>query len=409
MYFKMNSKHVRYITCAACSVVLGVGAMSFDSEAAAPVSGIFAMTTTNCAVEKTSQDKETIYSGVTLAFNNALAGNASASESVATAGVVKTAFTSYEDVAICTVEDSLNVRKAPDENSEVVGKMYKNCAASIIGMEGDWYKISSGNVVGYVKRQYMVVGNAELAKSVSKRLATVTAAAIDVYEQPDTNSVSIAKYPQGEALLVVDESVPGWVKVSCENGDGYIMSNCLSLSTEYVLAESKAEEQARIAKEEAERQAAAAQALKLKQQQAKNNTKTNSKSTSSKSSSGSGRSYSSASGSGGSAVVAYGSQFVGNPYVYGGSSLTNGTDCSGFVMSVYGAYGVSLPHSSYAMANCGYAVSQDDMQPGDLVIYSGHVGIYAGDGQLLHASNERTGITYSNVNYRPIQTVRRIY
>mgnify|MGYP003292911631 CR=1 FL=1 len=109
------------------------------------------------------------------------------------------------------------------------------------------------------------------------------------------------------------------------------------------------------------------------------------------------------------AVVAYAKQFVGNPYVYGGTSLTRGTDCSGFVMSVYNHFGVSLPHSSYSMRRVGHKVSLRDIQPGDIVCFSGHVGIYAGNGQIVNAINERKGIGMSDLYARKVITVRRIF
>ena len=112
----------------------------------------------------------------------------------------------------------------------------------------------------------------------------------------------------------------------------------------------------------------------------------------------------------GNAVVDYAMQFVGNPYVYGGTSLTNGADCSGFVMSVYKNFGVSLPHSSSADRSQGYDVGGlANAQPGDIVCYSGHVGIYAGNGQIVHASTSKTGIIVSNANYRNVLAVRRIF
>lgn len=108
-------------------------------------------------------------------------------------------------------------------------------------------------------------------------------------------------------------------------------------------------------------------------------------------------------------IVAYAKQFIGNPYVYGGTSLTRGADCSGFVLSVYRHYGVSLPHSSYSMRNVGHKVSLNDIQPGDIVCFPGHVGIYAGNGQVVNAINERKGIGMSDLYARKIITVRRIF
>ena len=121
-------------------------------------------------------------------------------------------------------------------------------------------------------------------------------------------------------------------------------------------------------------------------------------------------SSSSSSGSGsGSSVVDYATQFVGNPYVWGGTSLTNGADCSGFVQSVYHNFGVDLPRTSYEQQNAGKEVSYADAQPGDLICYGGHVAIYMGDGKIVHASNAKDGIKVSNdATYRTILSVRRL-
>lgn len=124
------------------------------------------------------------------------------------------------------------------------------------------------------------------------------------------------------------------------------------------------------------------------------------------SSSSSGSSYS---GGSGSSVVDYATQFVGNPYVWGGTSLTNGADCSGFVQSVYNNFGVSLPRTSYEQQNAGREVSYSEAQPGDLICYGGHVAIYMGNGKIVHASNSRDGIKVSdNAAYRTILSVRRL-
>ena len=420
MEFKFNSKHVRYMTAIACTgLAVGVGGFSLNANAATKstaLSGVTAMTATTSANEDAAVDEGATTAGVTLLMGNALADDAGATVAANSASLVQTGNASYEDIAICQTESYTNVRALPDENSEIVGMLYNNCGASVVESEGDWYKIVSGNVTGYVKREYLVIGNVDLARSVSQRQATVSAGALQVKDQASDSGISVGDFPQGTVFTVLDESMKdsGWIKITCENGDGFVKTSEVTLSTKYALAETVAEANARLAQEEAQRQAAAeAMAKMAKAAQAQNSKSTSSSKSSSKSSSssssGSSRSYAAPGSGSGSSVASYASQFVGNPYVYGGSSLTGGTDCSGFVMSVYAQYGVSLPHSSYSQQNCGYSVSQSDMQPGDIVCYGSHVGIYVGDGNIVHASNERDGIKISNANYRSIADVRRIY
>ena len=253
---------------------------------------------------------------------------------------------------------------------------------------------------GYVKGEYCVTGDAavDYAKEVGTRIATVTTTTLKVREQPGLEETVLGLVPIEDELIVTEE-LDGWVKVNIEEGDGYVSMDYVTLSTEFVKAESIAEEKARLAKEEEARKAAQAAARK---KTAEN------KAAGSKSESG-GKTYANPTGSSGADVVQFAKQFVGNPYVYGGTSLTNGADCSGFVMSVYKNFGVNLPHSSAADRSVGAAVNGlENAQPGDIICYSGHVGIYAGNGQIVHASTSRTGIIVSSATYRSILSIRRI-
>lgn len=312
----------------------------------------------------------------------------------------------FSNLVIAQVSYYVNVRDIPSEEGEVVGKLYNNSAGEWIDKDGDWYKIRSGNVTGYVKSEFVVSGDAavELARKVGERVAVVQTTTLKVREEASLDAPVLGLVPMQDRLTVTEETT-GWVKVSIEEGDGWVSKEYVSVSTEFPKAESKAEEEARLRKEEAARKAAIAAANR-----AAGKGKSAKSGKSGKSSGGGGGSYS-ASGSGiGANVANYALQFVGNPYVYGGSSLTSGTDCSGFTSSVYRNFGVSLPHSSGAQRSMGYSVGGlANAQAGDIVCYSGHVGIYIGGGQIVHASTAKTGIKVSNAGYRNVLDVRRIF
>ncbi len=313
----------------------------------------------------------------------------------------------FSKLVIAKVNDYVNIRDGAGEDNEIVGKLYDKSVGEFIEEEDGWYKIKSGSVTGYVKSEYCVTGDdaIKLAKKVGTRVAVVNTTTLKVREDASLDSAVLGLVPIEEELSVVEET-DEWVKVDIEEGYGYVHYDYVILRTDFVEAESIEEEKARLAKEEAAKKAAAAAAKKA-QEKISSNKKTDSSSKKSNSSSGT---FVSSGGGVGSEVVNYAMQFVGNPYVYGGSSLTNGTDCSGFVMSVYKNFGVNLPHSSTADRSQGYDVGGlSNAKAGDLVCYSGHVGIYAGNGKIVHASNARTGIIVSDANYRNVLAVRRIF
>lgn len=321
--------------------------------------------------------------------------------------------TKYDKMAVAQVNDYVNIRRKPDENAELLGKLYSNSVATVIRKKGNWYKIKSGSVTGYVKGDYISVGDEDLIKSVGVQIAKVNTTTLKVRSKASKKSEVLTLVPGGEELTVASMKAydDGWVKVAVDDGKGFVSSDYVDISREYTYAESKAEEEARLAIEQARIEAEEAARRAQEEAAAANDSSagTSSGTASTETSGQSAPETSSTSGSGQS-VVNYASQFLGNPYVYGGSSLTGGTDCSGFVMSVYSHFGVSLPHSSSALRGAGYGVSYDSMQPGDIICYNGHVAIYAGGNTVIHASNPADGIKYTSpANYRTVVAVRRIF
>ena len=282
---------------------------------------------------------------------------------VSDSGAVQTAVADaskygYTNLGMSIAEGNLNIREAADSEASMVGKLPENGAVEILGTEGSWYHIKSGEVEGYVSAEFIITGEEALKKAneVATNKAKVTADAVHVRLEANTDSAILSNVFSGDELEVIAE-LGDWVQVNVDGETGYISAEFVECGI--ALPDAMTMSEARY-------------------------------------------------GEGVSDVrvdlVNYAVQFVGNPYVWGGTSLTRGADCSGFVLSIYSKYGISLPHSSRAQSNYGTRVSTLELQPGDLLFYGSggisHVAIYIGGGQIVHASTETTGIIVSNAFYR---------
>ena len=317
------------------------------------------------------------------------------------------------EIVVAQVNDYINVRADADAESDIVGKLYNGSVAKVLGRTGNgWARVRSGDVTGYIREEYVATGDTaqQLADSVTTKKAVVTTETLRVRAAAQADSDVITLIGQGQTLDILEET-DGWYKVNTEDGEGYISADFADVEDVYPEAVSRAQEEAEEAAAEASRKAEEEAAKAVSNAAAGTAGASGSK----KKSGGSGalNTYTGSSGSGsasGQAVANYALQFVGNPYVWGGSSLTNGTDCSGFTMAVYANFGVSLPHYTGSQEHSGTAVnSLAEAQPGDLILYSGHVAIYLGNNQIVHASNPRYGITTGTATYRNIVAIRRIF
>ena len=305
-----------------------------------------------------------------------------------------------EELVVARVDDFVYVREEPNSESDYAGKLYANGVGKVLVPDdgSGWVKVQSGDVTGWVKAEFLASGiyAKELASEVASQKAKVTADTLRVRAAADAQSDVITLIPNGEEFEVLEE-LDGWLKVNTPDGEGYISADFADVEDFYPEAESKIAEAERLAEEARKAQA---------QRQG-----SSSSGSSGKSYQGNGSYRATSDGSSQQQAVAnFALQYIGNPYVWGGSSLTNGTDCSGFTMAVYQHFGVSLPHYDASQRSCGSAVSSlSEALPGDLICYNGHVGIYIGGGQIVHASNPSSGIKVSNAAYRQIVAIRRIF
>ena len=356
------------------------------------------------------------------------------------------------ELAVAAPNVYLNIHTDASLGSEVIGKLYSNDVAKILQDNGgDWVKIKSGSLVGYVLGEYLVKGDeaALLSELVKKNVAVVDNSEneVKVHKNKSEKNV-IMTVSQGEQIEVrenMEEEDDGWIEVSTENGKGYVKMEDVSVTDSYPVAETAEEQQERMenatvkdiaddAQKKADKASEVAQAAAQKAEEAASvfededaePTKAEEKAAETaqavaeKAQTAADNMQVTADtakeemlnhgAETGQAVADFALQFVGNPYVWGGSSLTHGTDCSGFTMAVYSNFGVGLPH--YDASQRGYGIGIDslsDARPGDLICFYGHVGIYIGDGMMVHASNARDGIKISKADYRPIAAIRRIF
>lgn len=345
-------------------------------------------------------------------------------------------YSPYANLGISIATNYVNVRSQPSTESEIVGKLYNGSAAEILEwLPGDWVKIVSGDVEGYIASNYLATGKEaeKLVDKYAEKYATVVnTQTLRVREEPSKEARTLELIPLGERYPVLEE-LDEWAKIlitSDEYGNdftGYVHKDYVDIEVIFKKAISIEEEQRLIRMQQEAERAEAERLQRLaeeeerrrqeelrKQEEARKAAEQKKKEEQSKkeeekpvNSSGSGSKS-------GKEIVDYALKFVGNRYVYGGNSLTNGTDCSGFVKLVYERFGYTLERQSRQQAKQGRKVSEADRQPGDLIFYANsngvvnHVALYIGDDKIVHAANSKQGIIISKYNYRKIYCVRRI-
>ena len=275
----------------------------------------------------------------------------------------------YMNLGIANVNDHLNIREEPKEDAELVGKMTKHAACEILDVSGNWAHIKSGKVDGYCNTEFLYTG--EKALSIAEEeitlVATIQTTTLFVREEASKDSAVLTMVPLGEEYVVTEgEKDSDWFKIEIDEDEGWISSEYVTIAEQLDKAQSMKE---------------------LKYGEGVSDVRVS--------------------------LVNYAKQFIGNRYVWGGTSLTKGADCSGYVQSIFRKYNVYLPRTSAAQSTVGKKISPGDAQPGDLFFYArggriGHVGIYIGGGQIVNAHSRRTGIRIDNAYYRKPAVVRRV-
>ena len=322
---------------------------------------------------------------LTIAASVLMTGNIKADEKDTTKETSTATESKYANKAVADIYSTttLNIRKKGSINAKIVGKMKKGNIATVLKKGSEWSKVRSGNVTGYVKNQYLVFGDEieNFAKQNVKKVAKVQTETLRVRKKASTDSKIVTLVSEDDKLKVKKQT-DDWAKVKVDGQTGYVSKDYAKVTYSFGKAKS------------------------MKQIQAEQAAKKASVSISSSGSSATG-----------SRIASYAQQFVGNPYRYGGNSLTSGIDCSGFTQQIMAKFGYSISRTSSSQSGDGRAVSTSNLRVGDLVFYGDggsidHVALYIGGGQVVHASNSapypRGGIKISNVNYRTPICARRI-
>ncbi|MEG1291177.1 MAG: NlpC/P60 family protein [Lachnospiraceae bacterium] len=343
---------------------------------AACLTGVTAL----CMVQMPVDAAHGVNAGVTAVFGESLAVGAvaykSASEAPKTTEVSPIAIPQaapasticgYTNLGIAKVENHLNIREGAGEEYALVGKLPVDAGCEIVTMDGEWYQIQSGDVTGYVKGEFLLTGEAAMTRAaeIKATVATATTKTLNARTEPNTECSIWTTIGEGEELRVLAD-LGEWIQVEVDGDACYVAKEFVTLSEELPKAMNMTE---------------------INYGEGISNVRVD--------------------------MIQYASQFVGNRYVWGGTSLTNGVDCSGFTMRIYEKYGISLPHSSKAQSGYGTKVNASDAKPGDLFFYGSggginHVAMYIGNGQVVHASSAKTGIKISNAFYRSPICVTRL-
>ena len=314
----------------------------------------------------------------------------------------------YLSFAIADVNSYVNVRKEPNTDSSILGKIYDGAVAQILSTVGEgenmWFQIVSGNVEGYIKAEYFIYGEeaAAVMDQYVAKFVQVNVSELNVRKDKTTNSARIGYVSSGERLRLL-EDCGEWIKVQyTDKIVGYVFAQYVTIQEEYIYAKSPADEKAeRDFIKELEKRAG------VSEDKVKEDTSVTVKPPSA--------SYETNSELR-KAIIDYAMQYLGNRYVSGGQSLKSGTDCSGFTMLVLREFGISVgrtPQNQYTSA--GRKISYAEAQPGDILCYSDnggrsctHVAFYIGNGQILHSSTPKGGVKISPANYAKIYAVRNV-